>query len=82
MVVVDGLLHPAVEALGNLALSVKVPVGRREELCNIRSLRLDRVPDVVCRDDVTLSALLRLVKAKQADGVGSVGVEELAGLKK
>lgn len=71
------LTDPLLLALRHLALAVKVPDGLGEELGHVRVLLLQRVPDVMDRDNVALAALLRTVHAQEADDVAVVGVEEL-----
>jgi len=71
-------LDPSVLAFRYLALAVKVPNGLGEELCNIWPLRLQGVPQVVCRNDIRFAAFLGLMETQESYNIRGVGVEKLS----
>jgi hypothetical protein len=79
LAVEDGLASVGFLAGGDLALTVEVPDGLRESLCDVGVFLLQDVPDVVDGDDVRLATLKSAGDAEQANDVAVVGVEELAG---
>lgn len=74
----DRLLNPSLLSVRDLALAVKIPIRLNEQLGDVGTFRLERVPQVVRRDNIRLASLFRLVQAKQANDIGRVGVKELS----
>lgn len=54
---------PLLLALARLSLTIEVPYGLSQELCNVRVLLLQHIPDLVAAHQITLTSFERLGNA-------------------